>query len=89
MTDDYRGPTVAALWATSRWKRPKAVCDGDTITIDIPQRGAHLHVGDEEIRNRLAQWRRPPLRFSSGYLALYAGLAESADQGALIRHRPA
>ena len=64
-----------------------AVRDGDTITIDIPQRGLHLHIGDEEIRNRLAQWQRPPLRFTSGYLALYARLAESADQGAIIRHR--
>ncbi len=63
------------------------VRDGDAITIDIPERGLHLHVGDEEIRARLAEWHRPPLRFTSGYLALYARLAESADQGAIIRHR--
>lgn len=63
------------------------VRDGDAITIDIPERGLHLHVGDEEIGKRLAQWHRPPLRFTSGYLALYARLAESADQGAIIRHR--
>jgi dihydroxy-acid dehydratase len=64
-----------------------AVRDGDTITIDIPSRGLELHVRDEEIQSRLAQWQRPPLRFASGYLALYARLAESADQGAIIRHR--
>jgi dihydroxy-acid dehydratase len=64
-----------------------AVRDGDPITIDIPQRRLLLDVADEEIRNRLAGWRRPPLRFTSGYLALYARLAESADQGAIIRHR--
>ncbi len=64
-----------------------AVCDGDKITIDIPQRRLHLHVDDDEIQNRLARWKRPPLRFTSGYLALYARLAESADQGAIIRHR--
>ena len=64
-----------------------AVRDGDKITIDIPQRRLHLHVSDEEIQNRLSQWQRPPLRFTSGYLALYARLAESADQGAIIRHR--
>jgi dihydroxy-acid dehydratase len=64
-----------------------AVRDGDTITIDIPQRRLHLDVGDEEIRNRLAEWQRPPLRFTNGYLALYARLAESADRGAVIRHR--
>jgi len=63
------------------------VRDGDTIAIDIPQRRLHLDVGDVEIEGRLAAWRRPPLRFTSGYLALYARLAESADQGAIIRHR--
>lgn len=64
-----------------------AVRDGDAITIDIPQRRLHLDVDDAEIQTRLAQWQRPPLRFTSGYLALYARLAESADQGAIIRHR--
>ena len=64
-----------------------AVCDGDRITIDIPQRQLQLHIGEEKIQNRLARWKRPPLRFTSGYLALYARLAESADQGAIIRHR--
>jgi dihydroxy-acid dehydratase len=64
-----------------------AVRDGDAITIDIPHRRLDLHVPDAELQNRLAHWRRPPLRFTSGYLALYARLAESADQGAIIRHR--
>jgi len=64
-----------------------AVRDGDKITIDIPGRQLQLHVNDTEIQRRLAQWQRPPLRFNNGYLALYARLAESADQGAIIRHR--
>ena len=63
------------------------VRDGDSITIDIPQRQLHLLVDEEEIQKRLAQWQRPPLQFTAGYLALYARLAESADQGAIIRHR--
>jgi dihydroxy-acid dehydratase len=64
-----------------------AVRDGDRITIDIPQRQLRLDVSDAELQTRLAAWRRPPLRFTNGYLALYARLAESADQGAIIRHR--
>jgi len=64
-----------------------AVRDGDWITIDIPQRRLHLEVSDEEIRRRLAAWKRPPLRFTQGYLSLYARLAESADRGAIIAHR--
>jgi dihydroxy-acid dehydratase len=63
------------------------VRDGDEITIDIPNRNLHLHVGDEEIRRRLETWRRPEPKFTKGYLALYARLAESADKGAIIRHK--
>lgn len=62
------------------------VRDGDRITIDIPARRLQLEVPDEEIRSRLAQWKRPPLKFKRGYLALYSRLAESADKGAVIRH---
>ncbi|MBN1582491.1 MAG: dihydroxy-acid dehydratase [Anaerolineae bacterium] len=64
-----------------------AVRDGDTITIDIPNRSLHLDVSDDEIRARLAKWVRPEPKFKSGYLALYARLAESADKGAIIRHK--
>jgi len=63
------------------------VRDGDSITIDIPSRKLHLHVGDEEIKKRLARWKRPEPKFKRGYLALYSRLAESADQGAIIRNK--
>jgi len=63
------------------------VRDGDLITVDIPNRALHLHVSDEEIKARLADWQRPAPKFAKGYLALYARLAESADKGAIIRHR--
>jgi len=61
--------------------------DGDLITIDIPNRNLHLHVSDEEIKGRLSRWQRPEPKFKKGYLALYARLAESADKGAIIRHK--
>ena len=57
------------------------VRDGDPITIDIPGRNLHLHVSDEEIRKRLAAWKRPEPKFKKGYLALYSRLAESATRG--------
>jgi dihydroxy-acid dehydratase len=63
------------------------VRDGDLITVDIPNRRLDLHVSDDEIKARLASWRRPAPKFDRGYLALYARLAESADKGAIIRHR--
>ena len=64
-----------------------AVRDGDEITIDIPARNLHLHLTQNEIDKRLSQWKRPRPRFTSGYLALYSQLAESADRGAIIPHR--
>jgi dihydroxy-acid dehydratase len=64
-----------------------AIQEGDIITIDIPERHLHLHVSSEEIEARLARWQRPEPKFRRGYLALYARLAESADKGAIIRHK--
>ena len=63
------------------------VQDGDTITIDIPNRSLRLHVPDKEIKDRLNRWQKPQPKFKKGYLALYARLAESADKGAIIRHQ--
>jgi dihydroxy-acid dehydratase len=63
------------------------VQNGDTITIDIPRRELKLHLSDKEIQDRLAGWQRPAPKFKKGYLALYARLAESADKGAIIRHK--
>jgi dihydroxy-acid dehydratase len=63
------------------------VQDGDTITIDIPERQLHLHVSQSEIETRLSAWERPQPKIRSGYLALYSQLAESADKGAIIRNR--
>jgi dihydroxy-acid dehydratase len=61
--------------------------DGDLITIDIPSRTLHLQVSDDEIKARLAKWQRPEPKFKKGYLALYSRIAESADKGAIIRHK--
>jgi dihydroxy-acid dehydratase len=63
------------------------VRDGDMITIDISGRDLHLDLSNKEIKDRLAKWERPEPKFKNGYLALYARLAESADKGAIIRHR--
>jgi dihydroxy-acid dehydratase len=64
-----------------------AIQDGDEITIDIPNRKLNLDLTDEEIQDRLSNWQRPEPKFKRGYLALYARLAESADKGAIIRHK--
>jgi len=61
--------------------------NGDEVTIDIAARKLHLHLADGEIQDRLAGWKRPAPKYKKGYLALYSRLAESADKGAIIRHK--
>ena len=50
-------------------------------------RSLKLHVPVTEIKDRLSGWKQPEPKFKKGYLALYARLAESADKGAIIRHK--
>ena len=64
-----------------------ALRDGDRIMIDIPNRRLDCDLSPEQLAERLATWRRPPPKIKNGYLALYSRLAESADAGAIIRHR--
>ncbi len=63
------------------------VQDGDLIEVDIPARRLALKVSEEEIQRRLAAWQKPAKKITSGYLNLYASLVESADKGAILRHR--
>jgi dihydroxy-acid dehydratase len=61
------------------------VRDGDTITIDITKRKLHLDVSEIELKGRLAGWQRPPRKITRGYLGLYAKLASSAAEGAVLK----
>jgi dihydroxy-acid dehydratase len=62
-----------------------AVHDGDTITIDITKRKLHLDIGEDELKKRLSGWQRPPRKITKGYLGLYAELASSASEGAVLK----
>ena len=62
-----------------------AVHDGDTIAIDIPNRSIRLEVKDDELQARLSKWQRPPRKITKGYLGLYAKLAASAAEGAVLK----
>ncbi len=64
-----------------------ALENGDSITIDIDDRSLHLHVSEDKIKERLSRWQKPEPKYKRGYLALYSRLAESADKGAIIRHK--
>ena len=57
--------------------------DGDTITVDIPNRTINLNVDQAEIDRRIAEWKRPPLKVKSGYLVKYCNSVYSAASGAV------
>lgn len=59
------------------------VQEGDRITIDADQRLLHLHVSDEELAQRRAQWQPPTPRYQRGVLAKYAKLVSSSSLGAV------
>jgi dihydroxy-acid dehydratase len=62
-----------------------AVRDGDIISIDIPARKLDLKLSDEEIKERLASWKKPPIKAPKGYyLERYARLVSSASKGAVM-----
>ena len=62
-----------------------AVRDGDPIVFDERNRTLRLDLpdADAEIAARLADWREPAPRFSSGVMAKYARLVSSAASGAV------
>lgn len=59
------------------------VRNGDRITIDAKKRELNLEVPEKEIRKRLASWRQPKPRYTSGVLAKYARSVSSAHLGAV------
>ena len=57
------------------------VRNGDLIELDVPKRRIHLHVSDDELARRLADWRAPPPPLASGYWKLYVDHVLQADEG--------
>jgi dihydroxy-acid dehydratase len=52
------------------------------IELDVAARRLHLHVSDEELERRLADWKAPKPPLDSGYWKLYVDHVLQADQGA-------
>jgi len=60
-----------------------ALRDGDIVEIDVNSRTLSVALTDAQIRNRLANWHEPPLRYPTGVMAKYARGVSSAAQGAV------
>ena len=57
--------------------------DGDTITVDADNAEINLHVSDEDLAARKANWKAPAPYTQRGTLAKYAQLVCSASEGAV------
>ncbi|MBT8361771.1 MAG: dihydroxy-acid dehydratase [Desulfobacterales bacterium] len=60
-----------------------ALQDGDIIDIDVVTRSISVQLSEEELQNRLADWR-PPARHKKGFLSIYQKLVQQADKGAVL-----
>ena len=59
------------------------VKEGDSITIDAPNRLLQLNVSDAELEQRRTVWQPPKPRYTRGVLAKYAKLVSSSSIGAV------
>jgi dihydroxy-acid dehydratase len=59
------------------------VADGDRIVIDADSLTIDLLVDAGELARRKANWKLPEPRYTSGFLAKYARLAQGAEKGAI------
>lgn len=57
------------------------VRDNDLIELDVPNRRLQMHVSDEELARRRAQWVRPARRYERGFGQLFIEHVTQADQG--------
>jgi dihydroxy-acid dehydratase len=60
-----------------------AIADGDTIVFDVSARQLRVDLPDAALAERLARWRPPAPRYTSGVLAKYSRLVTSASLGAV------
>ncbi|OJF76133.1 MAG: dihydroxy-acid dehydratase [Treponema sp. CETP13] len=58
--------------------------EGDSITIDINAYKINLDVDEATLTERRKAWKCPAPKVTTGYLARYAKLVSSADQGAIL-----
>ena len=69
----FRGGPIAALR------------DGDIVVVDAEAQELRVELSDDELAERMRDWRAPEPRYRRGVLAKYAALVSSASEGAVTR----
>ncbi len=81
-----RGPCIGHISPEAMEGGPLAIVrDGDIININIPRRSLDIQLDGDEISRRLAQWKKPAPKITKGYLARYARVVSSANEGAIMK----
>jgi dihydroxy-acid dehydratase len=57
------------------------VHDGDLVELDVPARKLVLHVGEDELEKRRADWQPPAPKYGRGYGALFLKHITQANEG--------
>jgi dihydroxy-acid dehydratase len=60
-----------------------AIREGDEVTLDIDTRRMDVDLSDEEIAQRVAEYKPPASPFGSGVMSKYADTVSSASKGAV------
>jgi dihydroxy-acid dehydratase len=80
-----KGPCIGHVSPEAAGKGPIAILrDGDTITIDIPNRKLEVALSKGQIDKRFKTWKATPPKIKTGYLSRYQRLVSSADKGAIL-----
>jgi dihydroxy-acid dehydratase len=58
------------------------VQNGDMNELDVEKRKLHLHVSDEELTKRKAEWEAPKPAATRGYVSMYIKHVMGSDKGA-------
>ena len=80
------GPCIGHVCPEAYVGGPIAIVqDGDVIKIDVPNRTVNLALSDEEIQNRLNEWKPHERDIKSRTLLKYRALVSSAAEGAILK----
>ncbi|PSQ08422.1 dihydroxy-acid dehydratase [Halobacteriales archaeon QS_6_71_20] len=83
-----RGPMVGHVAPEAAEGGPIGLVeDGDTVTVDIPERELSVDVSDAELDRRAEEWERPEPAYTGGVFAKFARDFGSAANGAVTNPR--
>jgi dihydroxy-acid dehydratase len=81
-----KGPCIGHISPEASEGGPIAIVqEGDIVSINIHERKINIELTNEEISNRLKEWKAPESKAKKGtYLYRYSKLVSSASKGAIL-----